>query len=139
MEGLEDGLFASLTSEDVKRTAFGLVEKKLVREKRLVTQVGRHWDEIISGTFEWDRAATEADALRKVDLKSILAFHRSFVSPKSHLRRVIAYHVNADVGSTGSQKTQSPSTKMAPILDTKEFSASLSLLPVRDIEAKELN
>ena len=139
MEGLEEGLFASLTSEDVKRTAFALVEKKLVREKRLVTQVGRHWDEIISGTFEWDRAATEADALRKVDLKSILAFHRSFVSPKSHLRRVIAYHVNADVGSTGSQKTQSPSTKMAPILDTKEFSASLSLLPVRDIEAKELN
>ena len=120
----------SLNDKDVQRVIAGLIEKKLVREKRLLQQVGRHWEEIISGTFKWDRASAEVAALRTVDLDAVLAFHNAFVSPSAPCRRVIAYHISARAGDS----KPAPSANIALIRDTDTFKKFLPSLPVCDVE-----
>ena len=123
------GILGGLSDAYVAKVAAGLIEKKISTEKRLVQQVGRHWEEIISGTFEWDRATSEAAALQKVDLKAILAFQKAVVGPNSPFRRVVAYHVN---GKSGSSK-EPPSPSIAFIRrDLQELQRDLQPLPLQD-------
>ena len=55
---------ATLGARELGEFSDGIVEGKLVRERRLGQEAARHWDEVVSGRYEWDRPQREARDVR---------------------------------------------------------------------------
>jgi len=87
---------APLTEASVRAAAQSCaVKRSEAAEKRLLQQVGRHWEEVQSGTLQWDRRARERAAFALVDLERVRSLYRRCVGPFGSDRRVVAYHIQA--------------------------------------------
>jgi insulysin len=80
----------------------GLVQKKLQKDKRLTTEISRHWSEIVLGRYDYQRATKEAAILKtltRADLQEVLG---QVLLPGGAGRRVLTTQVYASSSSSGS-------------------------------------
>jgi insulysin len=78
----------------------GLVQKKLQKDKRLTTEISRHWSEIVLGRYDYLRATKEAAILKtltRADLQEVLG---QVLLPGGAGRRVLTTQVYASSSSS---------------------------------------
>ena len=126
MDGIE-AIIANTPEKDITGFAQGLIDKKLQKDKRLAQELGRHWEEILPGTFRWDRMQVEAAALKKVDKAAVLDFFRRYMAPASPERRVLAMRVDGSAKGASAQGER----EVAIPADLRKLRGAMDLLPER--------
>ena len=105
----EKDVLAPMKPEAIAAATSALLEVRTEREQYLIQQVGRHWNEIQDGTYQWDRRARQARALAFVDKGLVTNFFRRFIARGGPERRALVVHVEAN--------GPKPGPKAASVLD----------------------
>jgi secreted Zn-dependent insulinase-like peptidase len=95
-------------------------------------QASRHFDELESGTRQWDRADRDVAALRLVDKAKLVAFYRRYVAPSSSERRALALHVSASM-----RPSEAPTSVYIPLSRSARFFDAMPNIPLRDPEINQ--
>ena len=112
-----------LSDEQIAGFISGLVKNKLQSDKKLTTEVARHWGEIVVGQYDWYLRQREAEVMKSLtrrDLEEVLA---QVVQQGGSRRRVLTTQVYSQTDTKGMAKLGKLSTTGVLIADTKDFLA----------------
>jgi len=112
---------ADISDEQIQGYLSGLVSKKLESDKKLTTEAGRNWGEIVVGQYAWKRRQEEAavmKALVRGDLEDVLA---QVVRQGGSQRRVLTSQVFSQKDLKGMAKLGKLEKDGALIASTKDF------------------
>jgi len=114
---------AGISEEQIKGYISGLVSKKLESDKKLTTEAGRNWGEIVVGQYAWKRRQEEAAAMKSLvrkDLEDVLA---QVVQQGGSQRRVLTSQVFSQKDLKGMAKLGKLEKDGLIIASTKDFQA----------------
>lgn len=92
------GIIKNLSSDDFGQFKESLITTKMAEDVDMVDEVARNWGEICSDEYVFDRAQREAEALRAITEKDLLAFYLETYGEKA---RKLATQV---IGNAGGNK-----------------------------------
>jgi len=115
-----------ISDERIAEYVQSIVVKKLEKDKRLASEVGRHWSEIVIGRFDYTRVKKEAEVLKTLKRADLEAVFTDIVLPYGSGRRVLTTQVSSSATTGASKGTASSKTleKGVVIGNTKEFVAN---------------
>ncbi|MBU2514482.1 insulinase family protein [bacterium] len=112
---------SGLSNDDFSQFKESLISTKLEPPKNLGEETLRYWNEISSGSYEFDRIEKEISALRKLTLDDVIeAYHSIFIKTETEKKISIqAFGKN--------HKMKLPQD--TPIIDVKKFKSGMSFYP----------
>ena len=127
----------NMSEKDFKIYVDGIVREKLQQEKKLVTEVARHWGEIQGEEYIYDRAQREAAALLQVKKEDVVAIYKDCVLPKGSQRRVFVSGIESQVPNP--QRLKGAEFDKATLAqDPKKFQATNGFLERKSTAASNI-
>jgi len=117
-----------MQEKDVKVYIDALRQKKLEKPKDLTEEASRDFTEILTGTYDFDRKARQAQTLLSMRKADLVAFWDRFISPGAPERRALAVLVEAHTPQTdGRAKKLEQQLMTASTGETEKGTAGLPL------------
>jgi secreted Zn-dependent insulinase-like peptidase len=96
-----------------------LVQKKLQKDKRLTTEISRHWSEIVLGRYDYSRATKEAAILENLTRADLERVRAQVLLPGGTGRRVLTTQVYASASSSSTTASSVPSSPADVVASSK--------------------
>lgn len=144
LEGIEEYIKA-MTDEEFKNHIEALAVRRLDKPKKLSSECSRHWKEILSRQYNFDRDNIEVAFLMTVTKEDILSFYRDLIAVEAPRRHKLAVHIlSKTMTKTGQNKVinnfienekiehMNPQSTVQPTIieDIAAFKSSLPLFPL---------
>nr|XP_058959294.1 insulin-degrading enzyme-like isoform X2 [Pocillopora verrucosa] len=141
LQGIEDYI-KTMSEEELKNHIEALAVKRMDKPKKLSSECMKHWKEILSRQYNFDRDNIEVGFLMTVTKEDVLAFYRDLLAFKAPRRHKLAVHIlskkmtkNADNESKNeydeNEKTEDADALPATVIDDiTAFKSSLPLFPL---------
>ncbi|XP_027042212.1 insulin-degrading enzyme-like [Pocillopora damicornis] len=142
LQGIEDYI-KTMSEEELKNHIEALAVKRMDKPKKLSSECMKHWKEILSRQYNFDRDNIEVGFLMTVTKEDVLAFYRDLLAFKAPRRHKLAVHIlsksktkNADNESKNeydeNEKTEDADALPAQTVidDITAFKSSLPLFPL---------
>ncbi|XP_072026752.1 insulin-degrading enzyme-like [Amphiura filiformis] len=133
-----------MEEEAYQKHVTALALRRLEKPKKLTSEASKHWVEITSKQYNFDRANIEVAELKKFSKADVLAFYRDLLSVESERRHKISIHVMPpamphaagdmpDMGAVPNSVNVNPAPQEKEptvIEDITSFKSSLPLFPM---------
>jgi len=143
IQGIEEYI-KEMSDEEYKNHVEALTVKRLEKPKKLSSECMKHWKEILSRQYNFDRDNIEVAYLTTVTKEDVLAFYRDLLAASAPRRHKLAVHIlSKTMTKTSSnkalndvfdnaEKTEDANTPPLPtiIYDIAAFKSSLPLFPL---------
>lgn len=86
LDSFEGVLKTQIKENDVNSVKEGLINKKLEPDKRLDQEASRNWEEIVLELYRYNRKLKEAEMLRKINKKDLIAFFETYIKRDPNLK-----------------------------------------------------
>ncbi|XP_068709633.1 insulin-degrading enzyme-like [Montipora foliosa] len=143
LQGVEDYI-KSMSDQEFKNHVEALAVKRLDKPKKLSTECSKHWKEILSRQYNFDRDNIEVALLMTVKKDDIVSFYKDLIALKAPRRHKLAVHIlsksmNKAVYEKGindtiieNDKVEDANHQSTPTIidDIAAFKSSLPLFPV---------
>eukprot|EP00118_Oscarella_pearsei_P012850 m.97877 g.97877 ORF g.97877 m.97877 type:complete len:559 (+) comp36963_c0_seq26:1339-3015(+) len=129
----------ALSEDDFAQQVSALATKRLVKPKKLVSECGKHWGEIVSRQYNFDRDKVEVDFLKTVQLTDVIRFYQELIEAAGTRRRKLSVHVHGTkegkpLSEDGPFDVLAPAVaaqqQSQPLEDVNKWKARLPLCPI---------
>lgn len=141
LEGFEEYIKA-MTDDEFKNHVEALAVRRLDKPKKLSSECSKHWKEILSRQYNFDRDNIEVAFLKTVTREDVLNFYRDLIEVKAPRRHKLAVHIlSKTMTRTGDKKPlndfiendkihENPQSLPTIIDDIAAFKSGLPLFPL---------
>jgi insulysin len=106
-----------------------LVSRKVERDKRLATEVGRHWSEIVVGRYDWSLSRREAELLKQIGREQLDTALKKIVRRGGSARRVLTTQVFATAAARGGAAAAAQARGGVVVENAKGFALAQPVFP----------
>jgi secreted Zn-dependent insulinase-like peptidase len=124
---------ASQTEEQFKDNVNAVVAKKLEKDKTPWQEATRFWGEISSSAYLFDRKQIEADVLKTLELREVLAFYDTYIGTGAPSRRLFSGQVFGEGHEVPAAEATIGNAKLVQVDDADSFKRSMPLFPAMEL------
>eukprot|EP01041_Mallomonas_annulata_P009052 gene9052-18749_t len=121
-----------LSEEDLKSNIQAVIEKLVEKPKNLDQETQRHWQEISSSTYLFNRRQLQADFLQNIKLSDVMLFYKMYIMPNDTRRKFTSQFYGANQYYPLDKKSHMKKSKVIIVKDPAVFKTTLPLLPARN-------
>jgi len=143
IQGIEEYI-TEMSDEEYKNHVEALTVKRLDKPKKLSSECMKHWKEILSRQYNFDRDNIEVAYLTTVTKEDVLSFYRDLLAANAPRRHKLAVHILSKTMTKNScnkalndvienaEKTEDANLPSLPTIidDIAAFKSSLPLFPL---------
>lgn len=87
-------LLGEMSEEEFNRHKTALASKRLEKPKKMISESMKHWSEISSGQYMFERDIIETNHLQKVSKEELLKFYLTYIHFEGDKRAKLSVHVH---------------------------------------------